>query len=76
MPTHAHGTLRSTDHSIGFDEKPTEKPTEKSSVSLLFGLNRPTFGGKTEKPTEALFTFGSQHCLGLNPVATLKTRQI
>ena len=67
MPTHAHRTLRNTDLLIWFDEKPTEKPTEKYSVSVsvLFCLNRPKptdVWGKTENPTEPLFTFGSQHC--------------
>ena len=33
MPTHAHGTLRHTEHFIVFGEKPAEKPTAKCAVS-------------------------------------------
>ena len=39
MPTHAYRILRNTDHLIGFDEKPTEKPTEKCLV-MKFGFVR------------------------------------
>ena len=62
MPTHAHRTLRNTDLLIWFDEKPTEKPTEKYSVSVsvLFGLNRPKptdVWGKNKKTDRAMFHF-------------------
>ena len=40
MPTNAHRSRRNADHLAGFAEKPTEKPTERCSVSVsvFFGF--------------------------------------
>ena len=62
MPIHAHRTHLNSDHLIGFDEKPTAKWTEKSSVSVsvLCGLNRPKptdVFGKNRKTDRATFHF-------------------
>ena len=58
MPTHAHRTLRNTGHLIGFDEKPTAKPTEKFSVDReTFGFS---FGFIRFKPIETDRRFGDK----------------
>ena len=57
MPTTAHRTRRNVDHLAGFAEKPTEKPTERFSVSVSF------FFGFFKKTTEPFSTFGLQPCL-------------
>ena len=58
MPTHAHRTLRNTDHSVGLEEKPTEKCSVSASFYLDFIRPKPTdFLDKNRKTDRATFQF-------------------
>ena len=70
LPTNAHRTGRNVDHLAGFAEKPTEKPTERCSVSVsvFFGFfkkrPKPTdFLVRNRKTDREISTFGSQSCV-------------